>query len=735
MIFLDLETTGFDPKSDKIIEFAAVKTDDDLNEIETLEFLVNPEKEIPEIVSQITNINQEVVDGEKTFNERIEEVKKFIGDEIIVGHNIQFDISFLQEYDLAIENKFIDTCYFANIALPPQKSYALEILSDVLNIEHKYKHRALGDVLASIDLMKILYSEISNFSESFWSELDKYKNKSESELFKLIFSLKDKNVEKLEKVEERESSDFNIQEDNALSRSNLDPSQGDFKLIQASDFKNILSLSSEFIKNGYILSIPQRFLQDFEERFKVENKEIITLYSAKDHISQEKLDKFLKKSEYDEYESLMLLKLIRNKVYDKALTQKDLNVHWGDDEVWQSLNQTHEERNKEIDKIRKDNTDKSFIISHEEIFKDEFEVSNEEKVLFLDIQEEDLDRIFGGTLCQKTFLNRLDDDLEKSFNLFFEKLANLFLEEDEEIDFYGKQVSLETVNSSSPEFLELQKEGLELGEKLHASYPDLRYFSGILTKFFNKDIAIRFVKINKERMVTLNVYPQEYQKILEDKLPKNSVFLGFSSAINNDFSFYKDLLGIVDEGKSFENKSIKIHLPKDEFPGAKNPEHMQEVKKEMVNIFNKHKGRIMVLCSSKKQIEDLFLYFALDEEWKDKRKFIAVGLSGGKHKILHTLNANDSAVFFCLKDFTDNIALAEIEFEAEVIVKIPFINGYDLLNKKRGELCENEFGDYVLPKSVLELQRSVRLVNAKNLYFLDNTIKNNWAKDFLRILR
>src|SRR3990167_6103676 len=90
-ISLDLETTGFEPAKDKIIEFGAVKFDFK-KERERLTFLINPGITLPQIITHITNIKDRDLKDAPPLPEKLQEIKDFIGDLPIIGHNIQFDI-------------------------------------------------------------------------------------------------------------------------------------------------------------------------------------------------------------------------------------------------------------------------------------------------------------------------------------------------------------------------------------------------------------------------------------------------------------------------------------------------------------------------------------------------------------------------------------------------------------------------------------------------------------------
>ena len=150
-VSLDLETTGFNSETDQIIEFGAIKFDLKGNS-ETLQFLCNPGFKIPDIVVHITKIKDDHVKDANPFSKHLQEVQDFIGDLPIVGHNIKFDTDFLELNGVEIKNKLYDTHDLDAILLPNMASYSLEILSEVFQLQHTDKHRALDDAIAAMEL-------------------------------------------------------------------------------------------------------------------------------------------------------------------------------------------------------------------------------------------------------------------------------------------------------------------------------------------------------------------------------------------------------------------------------------------------------------------------------------------------------------------------------------------------------------------------------------------------------
>ena len=164
-VVFDLETTGVDPAKDEIIEIAACKMVNGLV-TETFQTLVKPtEKRIPREVEELTHITNEMVQYCQPISKILPDFLLFCGDNVLVGHNIAgFDYLFIERYARALKYKFnnetIDTLIKAKELLPNRKVYKLTDISSDYGISHKDAHRALSDVLATAELLKILAVEM-----------------------------------------------------------------------------------------------------------------------------------------------------------------------------------------------------------------------------------------------------------------------------------------------------------------------------------------------------------------------------------------------------------------------------------------------------------------------------------------------------------------------------------------------------------------------------------------------
>ncbi len=150
-VFLDVETTGLNPDRDRIIEVAVVAWRDG-EIVDQLTSLINPKIAIPSFVSQLTGITDEMVKNAPSLPMIRPKIKRIIGDGIIVGHNVQFDVSFLQAAQIVHHNHRMDTLALASILLPEAGSYDLEHLVRTLDLPKTTTHRAEADTLHTLNL-------------------------------------------------------------------------------------------------------------------------------------------------------------------------------------------------------------------------------------------------------------------------------------------------------------------------------------------------------------------------------------------------------------------------------------------------------------------------------------------------------------------------------------------------------------------------------------------------------
>jgi DNA polymerase-3 subunit epsilon/ATP-dependent DNA helicase DinG len=154
-VALDIETTGLDPKRDAIIEIGAVRFRDNAV-LDTWSTLVNPQRPVPYKIQLLTGIHADELQAAPHLPAAVTALNRFTQDHPVVGHNIPFDLSFLQPHGAVPNNPAVDTFQLANILIHEASRFSLAMLAQVLGIHQEVHHRALADAQATKDLLLAL---------------------------------------------------------------------------------------------------------------------------------------------------------------------------------------------------------------------------------------------------------------------------------------------------------------------------------------------------------------------------------------------------------------------------------------------------------------------------------------------------------------------------------------------------------------------------------------------------
>lgn len=163
---LDIETSGFDPATADILEvgfaFFSVSTKG-LKITEEYTQVFRPTREVPANILGLTGIAKAELESAPLFAEHRDYIQEKLQKATIVGHNVIFDIKFLQSLGLSFEGEIIDTLEIAQFVLPTHHSYNLENLMHIFRVEHKDAHRALADSKAAVQLLEKMLRVFSGF--------------------------------------------------------------------------------------------------------------------------------------------------------------------------------------------------------------------------------------------------------------------------------------------------------------------------------------------------------------------------------------------------------------------------------------------------------------------------------------------------------------------------------------------------------------------------------------------
>ncbi len=154
-VVFDIETTGFSPEKNRIIEIGAVKVVDG-QITDKFSSFVNPDVPIPFEIEQLTGINDNMVLPAPRIDAALPDFLEFCGDSVLVAHNAAFDISFISHNAIRLNLEFsptvLDTVALARHLLPSLNRFKLDTVAKALNIRLESHHRAVDDAGATAEI-------------------------------------------------------------------------------------------------------------------------------------------------------------------------------------------------------------------------------------------------------------------------------------------------------------------------------------------------------------------------------------------------------------------------------------------------------------------------------------------------------------------------------------------------------------------------------------------------------
>jgi DNA polymerase-3 subunit epsilon len=177
---VDVETTGLSPRSNGVIEIGLVKVSK-LKIVDTYSSFINPGKEIPYFITQLTGITNEDVYDAPFFEDIADEITDFIGNDILTAHNLSFDSSFLKKEFIYCGKEPLDNLGLCTLKLsrrmyPMLKSKSLSVVCKHLGLKNSGVHRALGDSEVTAKLLIKLIKEVKDFNIRYVNELINYQS-------------------------------------------------------------------------------------------------------------------------------------------------------------------------------------------------------------------------------------------------------------------------------------------------------------------------------------------------------------------------------------------------------------------------------------------------------------------------------------------------------------------------------------------------------------------------------
>ena len=173
IVIFDLETTGLDSYYDEILEFGAWRIEEGKKPV-SLQFLVRPRYEVSTKILKLTGITREELVSAGSLEEHREEIFNFFQDAVLVGHNIEFDLRFLERgLNCIFHQENWDTLEMVRIFFPALGHYRLSVLAEKLDLALPNGfslHRALADAWISWKLIEACWQKGTEYDLSFYDQ-------------------------------------------------------------------------------------------------------------------------------------------------------------------------------------------------------------------------------------------------------------------------------------------------------------------------------------------------------------------------------------------------------------------------------------------------------------------------------------------------------------------------------------------------------------------------------------
>lgn len=145
---IDFETTGLSPRSCEIIELAAIRVRNNML-VDRYQMLVKPQMSLDPFITRLTGISDKMLETAPPITEVLPDFLAFLGSDVLMGHNINFDLGFLKAVAPDFEARYIDTMQISRRVAREYPRHRLQDLCSRYGVRNNSAHRAMGDCMAT----------------------------------------------------------------------------------------------------------------------------------------------------------------------------------------------------------------------------------------------------------------------------------------------------------------------------------------------------------------------------------------------------------------------------------------------------------------------------------------------------------------------------------------------------------------------------------------------------------
>jgi DNA polymerase III epsilon subunit-like protein len=719
LLFLDIETTGFDSENDEILEISAVRYDEEqqkiIAEFDTI-LQLQDGVEVSPMIEGLTGISTEMCRNEGIPTEEAQRLFAdfILDDDIITGHNIQFDTRFLKAKGFIPPEKNyaeIDTFILSVLVLgQEEESHSLEILSEKYGIVHENAHRAMSDVLANLDFYLILEKIYARtFSHDFQKFLQE-KNFDFPE--KYFFEQVEKKQSILAKqilptitASPKPVFHFSDTRDDFFSETFSHKKSVFFESFDVQKYVPSLIQSAQKSQKKISLFYPPNQKQEFFQIFLTLSDQFPNLQfiaPPEKMINTKKYQDFLQKDNFDKFESIVATKIFRGKELKQELSIRFMGEEW---KCARNL-------------LGKENEDLSTIPYKILPFSQSFEQKNEGEIRVF-FGSEELESLLLQKNQEKFFSKRLQEDfsgsqISKSLNSLITTLATNIREEKGEnpysVSILWKDLVRMDFFSETKKLFEEIYEAIENNETISKTQKNhcLQW-----KQFFHepKENEIKVIELFPDNAISIDTinpfFEESFQNICAQD--ESTLFFGKAFPKNTEskatwsFPLHKEFTHESDE-KFFPSE---VFLPNPQtMPRDATPQEIAQcIIKQWEKGENEEQTNFIISLTSNKNISEVKEFLRKPAEEKGIKIFSRD--NGGRGKIKKMMSRCSKKIVIGNAKFIEGLDLSPENFSGIFIHKLQFDHPKQPLIQAQRKRFFNDFEEFSIPRAKMKLERDI----------------------------
>ncbi|MEK7529172.1 MAG: exonuclease domain-containing protein [Patescibacteria group bacterium] len=726
-ICLDLETTGIDPSHDRIIEVAAVKFDDSGKILDRFVTLVNPGFALPQAITVITGITDSDLKDAPQWQDVKEKVVAFIKGELpIVGHNVSFDRDFLNNHGVATPQATYDTVELARMFFLDEPSYALEILAKNLPLPHRPSHRAMDDVMTTVDLFLLILKKISALEPAVMKQLSGILARTEWPTKRLFLST---------------AKDFSHIADTAgfAKVSAKKKMAGQLDISQL--LQNTIVETQESFELSKLPHDKKTLVAVGTRRSMLERLDNATaIFEPEFYLSRSRFDQLINQPSLSSAEASFAVKITLWLAKTKIGVRQELALGQDEYRLWDhvcALDITDESFFRDALVMTKN---ASVILCHHAFLISEiFSQISPEHIIVEDALalEDNITQTLTIRVGEEDFTHdKLTEEQKNRIGILFGLIGMYYSKNTDPM--YKSDVVID----NTMKFTEDGGKILSMLENLDIDCDALRNLKKIFELASDIDRWVVYVSGYTGSMrlfaVPLGVDEPLCETVLSASGKHTISFIDSALSISGDLSFFKNVIGLDDRFTShrtpFSLSNLTLDIPSD-IPGPNTNGYFSKYIEILKKSMDEFGGATLVLLQTKKALEATYLRL-MPEANARSMHLLAQGLSGGRGKVIE-LFATDpgTTMLIGLQSLLELIEPIEDDLKCVLFQKIPFDFSTNPLFKMRPQRYRNGFEEYTVPRALLRFKKILAELNrggARKIIILDRRLlERDYARGFL----